>query len=183
MGKIECLVDFLRAWLYVADLKPTARRERIGYIAANAVEKEGLCASLSYFSRIGEGIPDATTEQIRNELHKELEMNFPEPVYPFGMLNYLQRSANATQHQCPVRKAGVLKMIQKLAGRYQRGPLGRSIPASDYPPIPKTDLFFTGTEYKPAKVLYWCWRSDYNKWGACVDFGDRLPIITNPKPE
>ena len=66
---------------------------------------------------------------------------------------------------------------------YQRAPDGRSIPASDYPPIPDAVEFFTGYGYaKPETLHYWCWRTDYQAWGALVTFPDGLHTVTNPKP-
>lgn len=67
-------------------------------------------------------------------------------------------------------------------GEYQRGVDGKSIPATDYPPIPDATEFFTGWGYEvPKTVHYWCWRTDYQSWGAFVTFQDGKSIITNPK--
>jgi hypothetical protein len=66
---------------------------------------------------------------------------------------------------------------------YQRGINGQSIPASGYPAIPEATEFFTGWKYeKPITLHYWCWRTDYQAWGAFVAFADGLQTVTNPKP-
>lgn len=66
---------------------------------------------------------------------------------------------------------------------YQRNPDGSTNPSSSYPPIPEPHegKFFTGWGYEvPETVDYWCWRSDYNTWGACVTFKDGNRMVTNP---
>lgn len=69
-----------------------------------------------------------------------------------------------------------------MSHQYQRGPDGNSIPASNYPPIPTASLFFDGWGYQiPKTVHYWCWRTDYNTWGACVTFSNGKRMVTNPK--
>lgn len=70
----------------------------------------------------------------------------------------------------------------RFAGTYQRGPDGRSIPSSDYPPIPEATHFWTGYGFsKPESVHYWCWRTDYQMWGAYVTFLNGKSVVTNPK--
>ena len=51
-----------------------------------------------------------------------------------------------------------------------------------YPPIPDSELFFTGWGYeKPAIVHGWDWSTTFNKWGALVTFDNGTRVFTYPK--
>lgn len=69
--------------------------------------------------------------------------------------------------------------------QYQRNPEGTTNPPSGYPPVPDATEFQNrnyGYEV-PTQVHYWTWRTDYQRWGACVTFADGWHGITGPKPE
>jgi hypothetical protein len=68
--------------------------------------------------------------------------------------------------------------------QHQRNPDGTTNPKSDYPPIPEAinGEFFTGQKYEvPMEFHYWGWRSDYQRWGACVTFANNRRCVTTPR--
>jgi hypothetical protein len=69
-------------------------------------------------------------------------------------------------------------------GYHYRKQDGKSFPPTDYPAIPDAfeGKFFDGWGYKePADIIGWCWRTDYQTWGALVVFSDGSHVVTNPK--